>query len=262
MVSGKAKRLQRIFREDGKTVIVPMDHGVSSGPIPGLKNIQNAVEKLTLGGADAVVLHKGIAQHVDSKGLGLIIHLSGATKLGPNANWKVKVCSVQEALRLGCDAVSVHVNVGSAREPQMLTELGEVADECDAWGVPLLAMMYPRGPNIKSEHDVAMVAHAARLGAELGADLIKTNYTGSVETFRKVMLGCPVPVVIAGGPKVKTEEGILEAIHDSILAGGAGASIGRNVFQHNDPSAMTRAIVGIVHQGLTVKEALKTLGEG
>jgi len=261
MVSGKEKRLRRIFREDGKTVIVPMDHGVTVGPVLGLMDMQSIVDRLSSGGADAVVIHKGIGKSVDSRRLGLIIHLSGSTNVGPDANWKVKVCSVEEAVRLGCDAVSVHINVGSTREHEMLVDLGEVADECDAWGVPLLAMMYPRGPNIKSEHDPDVVAHAARLGAELGADVIKTNYTGDVETFREVVRGCPVPVIIAGGPKAKTEEDVLETIYNSVKAGGAGVSIGRNVFQYENPSAMTRAIVGIVHEGITVEEASRILGE-
>ncbi len=262
MVSGKEKRLRRIFREDGRTVIVPMDHGVTSGPMRGLRDVQGAVDRVAAGGADAVVLHRGMAMRVDTGGLGLVIHLSGSTRLGPDANYKVRVCSVEEAVRLGCDAVSVHVNVGSAQEHEMLTKLGEVADSCSGWGVPLLAMIYPRGPGIKDEHEAGVVAHAARLGVELGADIVKTNYTGDVETFREVLRGCPVPVVIAGGPRAKTKDGVLKTVYDSIEACGAGVSIGRNVFQHEDPSLMTRAIVGIVHKGFTIEEASRILGGG
>src|SRR5690606_34775819 len=121
-------------------------------------------------------------------------------------NHKVLVTSVEKALKLGADAVSVHVNVGSEREPEMLIKLGTVAEICDDWGMPLIAMMYPRGEKIKDEHDPEVVKLAARAGAELGADIIKTNYTGDPETFREVVKGCPVPVVIAGGPKIETEE--------------------------------------------------------
>lgn len=262
MVSGKEKRLRRIFREDGRTVIVPMDHGVTSGSIRGLQDVQGAVDRVAAGGADAVVLHRGTARRVDTGGLGLVVHLSGSTRLGPKANHKGKVCSVEEAVRLGCDEVSVHINVGSDLEPEMLTDLGKVADSCSEWGVPLLAMMYPRGPGIKDGHEAGVVAHAARLGAELGADIVKTNYTGDLETFREVLRGCPVPVVIAGGPRAKTEEGVLKIVYDSLEVGGAGVSIGRNIFQHETPSLMTRAIVGIVHKGFTVEEASRMLGEG
>jgi len=260
MIYGKERRIRRIFREDGKTVIVPMDHGVTIGPIKGLFDVQRTVQKVAAGGADAVVLHKGIIKNVDTERLGLITHVSASTKLGLDANRKVKVCSVEEAIQLGCDAVSVHINVGAEQEHEMLMKLGEVAEKCDSWGIPLLAMMYPRGPKIKSEHDPEAVAHAARLGAELGADVVKTNYTGDVESFREVVRGCPVPVVIAGGPKANTTREVLEMVYGAVKAGCAGVSIGRNVFQHRDPAAMVKAIVGIVHQGMSVDEALNVLG--
>jgi fructose-bisphosphate aldolase/2-amino-3,7-dideoxy-D-threo-hept-6-ulosonate synthase len=259
MVDGKSKRLRRIFGDDGKTVIIPMDHGVTIGPVQGLFNMQSIVDKLAAGGADAVVLHKGVTKNVDTKRLGLIIHVSASTKIGPDANWKVKVCDVEEAIRLGCDAVSVHVNLGADHEPEMLAELGKLADECDAWGVPLLAMMYPRGTKIGNEHDPQLVAHAARVGAELGADVVKTNYTGDPESFRKVVEGCSVPVVIAGGPKVDSTKSLLEMVYNAVKAGCAGVSIGRNVFQHENPTAITKALVGIVHKGLNVEEAMALL---
>jgi len=222
---GKKKRLNRIFRSDGRTVIIPMDHGVTLGPVQGLVNMQEIVDKLAKGDVDAIVVHKGIAKTVNTGSIGLIVHLSASTKLGPDPNRKVKVCSVEEALRMGADAVSLHINVGAPSEHEMLMKLGNIADECDNLGVPLLAMMYPRGPNVTNEYDTEMVAHAARLGAELGADIVKTNYTGSVETFQRVAQGCPAPVIIAGGPKAKTERDVLEATSGSIKAGGVGVSI-------------------------------------
>ena len=258
---GKKKRLNRIFRSDGRTVIIPMDHGVTLGPVQGLVNMQEIVDKLAKGDVDAIVVHKGIAKTVNTGSIGLIVHLSASTKLGPDPNRKVKVCSVEEALRMGADAVSLHINVGAPSEHEMLMKLGNIADECDNLGVPLLAMMYPRGPNVTNEYDPEMVAHAARLGAELGADIVKTNYTGSVETFQRVVQGCSAPVIIAGGPKAKTERDVLEATSGSIKAGGVGVSIGRNVFQHENPTGMTKALSAIVHRGATVEEALKLLGE-
>jgi len=259
--TGKKRRLKRIFRDDGRTVIVPMDHGVTSGPIKGLVRMEEIVNQLLEGGVDAVVLHRGVAKHVDVGKAGLIVHLSGITKLGPDPNSKVQVCSVEEAIRIGADAVSVHVNVGAQQEDKMLVKLGRVADDCDKYGVPLLAMMYPRGPKIQNEHAVEVVAHAARLGAELGADVVKTNYTGDVETFKEVVCGCPVPVIIAGGPKVETVREVLQMVYDSLKAGGCGLSIGRNVFQHENPALMVKALSAIVHHGASVEDALKIIGE-
>jgi fructose-bisphosphate aldolase/2-amino-3,7-dideoxy-D-threo-hept-6-ulosonate synthase len=122
-------------------------------------------------------------------------------------------------------------------------------------------MVYPRGPKIKDQHGADVVAHAARVGAELGADIIKTNYTGRVDTFREVVRGCCVPVIIAGGPKAETVQEILQMVQESLEAGGAGVSIGRNVFQHKNPAKMVEAISAIVHKGASVKEASEILGE-
>jgi fructose-bisphosphate aldolase/2-amino-3,7-dideoxy-D-threo-hept-6-ulosonate synthase len=259
--AGKKRRLKRIFRDDGRTVIVPMDHGVSVGPVAGLVNMQEIIDKLQAGGADAVVLHRGIAKHVDVAKAGLIVHLSASTRLSSDPNNKVQVCSVEEALRIGADAVSVHINVGAQLENKMLEKLGKVADDCDKYGVPLLAMMYPRGPKVESEHAPDLVAHAARLGVELGADVIKTNYTGTIETFKEVVRACNVPVIIAGGPKAETVSEVLQLAHDSIEANGSGLSIGRNVFQHKNSALMVHALSAIVHNNVSVEEALRILGE-
>jgi DhnA family fructose-bisphosphate aldolase class Ia len=155
----------------------------------------------------------------------------------------------------------VHVNVGAVDEDKMLAKLGRVADECDLLGMPLLAMMYPRGPKIANEHATDAVAHAARIGAELGADIVKTNYTGDTESFRRVVETCPVPVVIAGGPKSETPLDVLQMVHNSLDSGCAGLSIGRNVFQHKNPTLMVKALVAIVHENATVGQATKILGE-
>jgi predicted phospho-2-dehydro-3-deoxyheptonate aldolase len=259
MSVGKKRRLSRIFRNDGRTVIVPMDHGVTMGPVTGLVDMQEIVNKLVVGGTDAIVVHKGIAKTTHLHGLGLITHLSASTGLSPDPDWKVQVTSVLQAIRLGTDGVSIHVNVGAENENDMLADMGVIADECEDYGIPLFAMMYPRGPNIPSSHDVTVVKHVARLGAELGADIIKTNYTGSVDSFREVVAGCPLPVVIAGGPRVRNDEDVLTMVYDSLQAGGVGVSIGRNVFQHKNPTAMAKAISAIVHEDATVTEALAML---
>lgn len=260
---GKRIRLERIIdRKTKRTVIVPMDHGLSMGPIAGLEDMTSIINKVSDGGANAVVLHKGIirAGHRGyGKDIGLIIHLSGSTSLGPDPHSKVPVATVEEAISLGADAVSVHVNVGAENEPEQLQTLGETAEICAAWGMPLFAMMYPRGPKIKNQHNPELVSHAARVGAELGADIIKTVYTGNINTFRKVIRGCPVPVVIAGGPKMVTPRDVLKMADEAIKAGAIGVSIGRNIFQHRNSTAMTRALGRIVHEGVSVERAMREL---
>lgn len=249
-------------RDTRRMVIVPMDHGLSMGPIAGLEDMTEIINKIADGGANAVILHKGIvrAGHRGyGRDIGLILHLSGSTSLGPDPLGKVPVATVEEAIKLGADAISVHVNVGAPNEPEQLRSFGEVAEICAGWGMPLLAMMYPRGPKVKSEHDPAMVAHAARVGAELGADIIKTNYTGKIDSFKKVVKGCPVPVVIAGGPKMATDRDVLEMASEATKAGGAGVSIGRNVFQHRNPTGMVRALAKIVHEETSVEQAMREL---
>jgi predicted phospho-2-dehydro-3-deoxyheptonate aldolase len=257
---GKTRRLKRIMQQDNRTVVVPMDHGVTVGPIQGIINMQEITNKLVKGNADAILVHKGIAKRIDTGNAGLIVMLSGVSNLSPNPNGKVQVCSVGEALRLGADAVSVHVNIGAQDEDKMLANMGKVSEECEHYGLPLLAMMYPRGPRITNEHDVSVVAHAARIGAELGADIIKTNYTGKIETFKVVTEGCPAPVVIAGGPKCKSPDEILQTTADAMQAGAAGLSIGRNIFQCDNPTKITRALAAIVHENASVEEARKILG--
>ncbi len=249
-------------RNTKKTVIIPMDHGVSLGPVKGLVNLGDMVNCVADGGANAVLLQKGMPQHSHrgyGRDIGLIVHLSAATSLAPDPNDKVLVCTVEEAIKMGADAVSVHINIGSETEADQLGKLGKVAEQCGDWGMPLIAMMYPRGKNIKNSNDPELVAHVARVGAELGADIIKTNFTGDVDTFRKVVDGCkPVPVVMAGGPKTSTDEEFLKNVYDATQAGGSGVAIGRNVFQHENPTAMTCALTLIVHDKQSVDKAMES----
>ena len=178
---GKQVRLQRIFnRETGRAIIVPMDHGVSVGPIEGIENIHKTVSDMADGGADAVLMHKGLCRCCfrasgEGKDVGLIIHLSASTSLSSYSNKKRLVCTVEKAIRRGADGVSVHVNLGDDNESDMLADLGEVARVAEEWSMPLLAMLYARGPRISNEYDPAVVAHCARVGVELGADIVKVG---------------------------------------------------------------------------------------
>jgi predicted phospho-2-dehydro-3-deoxyheptonate aldolase len=260
---GKQIRLERIInRNSHKTVIIPMDHGVTVGPIEGLADMREAISKVVAGGANAILMHKGMVRaghRGTGKDVGLIIHLSAGTSISPDPNAKELVCTVEEAIMLGADAVSVHINLGAETDKEMLKQLGYVSKKCLKWQMPLVTMMYTRGPKIKDEYDVAHVKLAARVGAELGADIVKVPYTGSVDSFKEVVQGCPVPVVIAGGPKMGSDEDIFKMVEGALEAGSAGLSIGRNAFQHEKPTKMVEALSKMVHEGASIENAIETL---
>ncbi len=250
-------------RKTRRTVIVPMDHGMSLGPIKGLVDMSETVDKIAEGGANAVLGHVGLplfGHRRYGKDIGLIMHLSASTSLSPDPNNKVLVTPVEDAIKMGADAVSVHINIGAETECDMLQKLGLTASKCREWGMPLVAMVYPRGKKINSENSSEYVKIAARAAAEMGADIVKSSYTGDIDSFRVVTKGSPIPVVVAGGPKMDTVQEMLQMVYDSIQGGGSGVAIGRNVFESDDPTAMVKAISLIVHQGYHPKEAMKELG--
>ena len=248
-----------INRNTRKTVIIPLDHGMTLGPIKGIVDMRDIIDRVAEGGANAVLGNKGIVRigyRGHGRDIGLIMHLSASTLLGPDPNEKVPVTSVTEAIKMGADAVSVHINIGSDTEPEQLSFLGRTVELCNEWGMPLLAMIYPRGKKIGNEYDVEVVRHAARVGAEMGVDIVKTNFTGSEETFKEVVKGCSVPVLVAGGARTNTDEEFCETVFSAMKAGAAGVATGRNVFQHQNPAQIVRVLNGIVHEGLEAKTAL------
>jgi predicted phospho-2-dehydro-3-deoxyheptonate aldolase len=262
---GKQIRMERLINRDtGKTVIVPMDHGVTVGPIEGLVNMRDTIKAISDGGVNAVLLHKGIVTSGHrgyGKDLGLFIHLSGSTVLSPDPNHKVLVCTVEEAVRLGADGVSIHVNLGAQDDTKMLKDFGNVGKLCSDWGMPLLAMMYTRGSKIKSEDDVESVKIAARVANELGADIVKVTFTGDAESFSKVVDGCSIPVLIAGGEKAKSTRDVLNNVKMALEAGAKGVSMGRNVFQHISPTNFCKGISAMVHNNAGIDDAMRIIGE-
>ncbi|MBQ8178875.1 MAG: 2-amino-3,7-dideoxy-D-threo-hept-6-ulosonate synthase [Candidatus Methanomethylophilaceae archaeon] len=260
---GKNIRMERIIdRKSGNAVVVPMDHGISVGPIPGLVDMKGTVNDVVEGGATAVLMHKGIVpqgHRTSGHDVGLILHLSASTDIGVSSNSKVLVATVEEALKLGADAVSIHINVGAESECQMMQDMGMVSRQCMEWGMPLIAMAYPRGPKIENSFDPDAVAHAARVAMELGADIVKCSYTGDIDSFREVVRGTMVPVLIAGGPKMDSDMDILNMVHDSLEAGGHGVSMGRNIFQHRNVRGIMSAVSDIVLNGASVEEAARHL---
>ena len=257
--TGIDARLQRIST-GGRYLIVPMDHGITMGAVTGLKDIESTIDAVTRGGADAVLTQKGIAPRVhDHKNdAGYVVHLNASTGIGPDENDKRRSGSVEQAVRVGADAVSFHINVGSDNEPDQIAQLGEVTETAESYGMPMLAMAYARGPGIDG-HDPQTLGHAVRLAEELGADVVKTAYSGDAESFEHVVESTRLPVVIAGGSK-GTDRETVEMVRGAMDAGAAGVSMGRSIFQHDDPEAITRAVAAVVHDDAAVDEALDRAG--
>ena len=256
---GKDIRIERILnRNTGRGVIVPMDHGFTLGQIDGLLDMTKIISDVSEGGANAIVLHKGLVKRGHRKrgrDIGLIVHLSASTSLNPDPNDKVTVCTVEEAIALGADGVSIHINLGAPQESRMIESAGRIVKDCNQWGMPLLVMIYPRGKGIEPNSPAA-VGHCVRVAEELGADLIKTNYTGDPHSFHRIADSCSVPVLVAGGEKMGDLDS-LKMIRDSVLAGGAGVCVGRNAFQREDPAAFVRALGLVVHEEMDPALALQ-----
>jgi len=249
MNTQKQEVLAQIINPRGKTVILPMDHGVSDGPIPGLVDMEPTLKKAREGGVSAIVIHKGIFKKYKNVigDLPTFIHISASTGMG-NVLKKVLIATPQEVKDMGAQGVSIHLNLGNEYESEMLADLGRISRECEELGLPLLAMMYPRrevNGEIITYKEVEKVKHAARLAAELGADIVKVPYTGSAETFREVVAGCHIPVVIAGGAKGSEEE-IMNAIKECMSSGASGISVGRNIFQSENMVEMIQKVKDIV----------------
>jgi len=261
-MTGKTLRIRRIARE-GLYLSIPMDHGVSVGPIAGIENPTATIREVDQGGASMIVLHKGLVKNYASAEpkAGLMVHVSSSTDKAQDGNDKRLVATVDEVLRTGADGVSVHVNMGSLTEPDQLEDFAHIVTEASRFDLPVLCMMYPRGPTIKDPFKPEVVAHAARLAEELGADIVKTLYTGDAKTFRDVTSSVSIPVLVAGGPKADTDSAVLELVHGAMRAGAAGASIGRNVWQAKRPRAMTEALARIIYNGVDAKAAQKALKE-
>jgi 2-amino-4,5-dihydroxy-6-oxo-7-(phosphooxy)heptanoate synthase len=243
-------RLRRLYHHSGRLFIVPLDHSLTDGPIIADGRLDRLLGEITEHGVDAVVLHKGCLRRIEPswfRDTSLLVHLSASTSRAPDPDAKYLVAGVAEALRLGADGVSVHVNLGSAQEHRQIADLAEVSGACDRWNVPLLAMMYPRGPHTADPYDPTLVAHAVAVAADLGADLVKTVYPGSVEGMRAVVRGAAVPVLVAGGAPPEDSGEVYPRIHAALRGGAAGVAIGRNVIRADDPAATAQKIADLVH---------------
>lgn len=251
--SGKALRLTRLTRHgDGRYLFIPLDHSVSDGPVASAPAFNDLVMSLVTSGADAVIVHRGRVRTIRPALLAqcaLIIHLSVSTRHAPDTDAKVLVGSVEEAVRLGADAVSVHVNIGSATEAQQLADMGTVAMACDRWGIPLLAMIYLRGPRITDPHDPETLAHVVNVAADLGADLVKTTCASPTTRMAEVVVASPIPVLVAGGAADGADLTLFA--RTALAAGCHGLAVGRKVFRHPSPADAVRELANIVHEHAT-----------
>jgi fructose-bisphosphate aldolase / 2-amino-3,7-dideoxy-D-threo-hept-6-ulosonate synthase len=274
MHPGKQIRLNRFWKHD-RTLIIPFDHGLHSGVEEGLESPEQLAEIIAQSSADGILVTPGVLKKIAPivKDLGIMLRIDGAfTSYTPEAGDFSSLYTVEDALRLGADAVIVMTYVGTHYEQISLTRLGQTAADGDRFGVPVAAEVLPPAllnnhfdRDMQARYDsnesiVEQIMHISRIGMEHGADIIKTRYHGDPESFKKVVETAGVPVIVAGGPKKNdTDEALLELIHSIIRANAAGIIFGRNVWKHPKVEKMIRAMAAIVHENETVDNALKIL---
>ncbi|HZP01614.1 MAG TPA: 2-amino-3,7-dideoxy-D-threo-hept-6-ulosonate synthase [Terriglobia bacterium] len=261
---GKAVRLRRLQNPaSGRILTVALDHAPSYGLLAGLENIREVVEQVANAGPDAIMLMKGPAGACFPPYAGRIALILKCSTLSPlHPELDVWVSPVEEAVRLGADAIAMAVTIGSPYQAQILSNLAALVREAERAGMPVIAHAYPNGEMIPPEERFSpeRVGYAARLAMELGVDIVKTFYTGASETFAQVVdRAAPALVVAAGGPKLDTEAQALQMAYDVVKARAAGLTFGRNIWQSRRIGRMIRALKLIVHRDCTVQEALVSL---
>ncbi len=249
---GMRNRLSQLIQKDGKAVFLPIDHGYFQGPTHCLEKPNETIKPIWQY-ADALMMTRGILRNCIDPTLPkpIILRVSGAVSVvGKDLSNENIVTSTQEILRLNASAVSMSVFVGTENENKSLTNLAKLVDECEEYGVPVMAVTSV-GRELE-KREARYLALVARISAEIGARVVKTYYC---ENFEKVVDGCPVPVVIAGGPKTNTQLEVFEFVYDGMQKGAIGVNLGRNVWQTENPVAAIRGIRAIVHEGYKAKEA-------
>ncbi|MDC7232429.1 MAG: fructose-bisphosphate aldolase [Spirochaetales bacterium] len=255
------RRLGNIFKKDGKSVIVAMDHGLGLNVLPGMQDTEKILNDVTQAGADAVLCGYGMARRFETalKGTGLILRVDGANSSLSDFPTGNKFLDYKAALREGADCLACMGFPGAVNEIDTLKAISEMSSDAHSWGMPVLSEMLPGGFGAEPPKTVETVGLAARIGAELGADIIKTSFVGTVPEFRSIVEGCFRPVVVLGGAQVKNLQDLFIVIEKSMEAGASGVAIGRNVWTHPEPGAVTAGLVEIVHGGKTASEAEKVL---
>jgi 3-hydroxy-5-phosphonooxypentane-2,4-dione thiolase len=239
----------------GKTVMLAVDHGYFQGPTTGLENLRKTVTPL-IPYADSLMLTRGaVRTSLDpEQATPIVLRVSGGTSILKELSDEGVTTSIEEALRLNASAVAVSVFVGSEHEKETLMNLANLVSEGERYGMPVLAVT---AVGKEMNRDSRYLGLACRVAAELGAHMVKTYYC---EDFRRVVDGCPVPVVIAGGKKIP-ELDALRLAGSAISDGAVGVDMGRNIFQSADPVAMIRAVRGVVHEGKAPEEAFESFSK-
>ncbi|HEV2225643.1 MAG TPA: 3-hydroxy-5-phosphonooxypentane-2,4-dione thiolase [Nitrososphaerales archaeon] len=251
---GLSNRISRIMN-GGRTVMLAVDHGYFQGPTTGLENPRRTITPL-LPFADSLMLTRGVLRtSVDpGQNVPIVLRVTGGTSVLKELSNEAITTSIEEAVRLNASAVAASVFVGSEHEKQTLANLAQLVDEGERYGMPVLAVT---AVGREMTRDARYLGLACRIAAELGATVVKTYYC---EDFRKVVEGCPVPVVIAGGKKLP-EGDALQLAHDAISEGAVGVDMGRNIFQSTNPVGMIKAVQAVVHGGKSVDEALQVFND-
>jgi putative autoinducer-2 (AI-2) aldolase len=252
---GIRNRLSRIFNpETGRTVMLAVDHGYFLGPTRRLENPRETITPL-LPYADALMLTRGVLRtSVDPESrIPVVLRVSGGTSIvGPSLADEGLATSFEDAIRLNVSAVTLSIFVGTEHERETLLNLAELVDQGERYGIPVLAVTAV-GKELE-KRDARFLSLCCRIAAELGAHYVKTYYC---DEFEKVVEGCPVPLVIAGGPQLNTFRDTLQLAHDAISKGASGVDMGRNIWQSDHPVAAIRAVRGIVQEEMTVDEAFE-----
>jgi len=249
-------RLSRIFKSDGKTVMLAVDHGYFQGPTTRLENPRRTIEPL-LPYADSIMLTRGVLRNcVDARAdVPVVLRVSGGVSiLKEDLSDEDITTSIEEAIRLNASALALSIFVGEHHEHRTLVNLARLVDEAERYGIPVLAVT---AVGREMARDARYLALACRIAAELGARLVKTYYC---ENFEKVVDSCPVPLVIAGGKKIP-ERDALQLTYNAVRDGAAGVDMGRNIWQSDHPVAMIRAVRAIVHDNASVDEAWQIFNE-
>ena len=248
---GNDRKLARLFHpHTGKAVVAPLDHGVSEGMLSGLEELTSLLDMVSRFPVQGIMLNKGALRaylHEIPVDVSAVLQLSGGTRHCQPPYARSLMCSTAEALRLGADMVAVQVNIANELEDRMLADMGAIVDEAHGLGVPVLALIAPKGERVVNENDPSLINHCIRLGAELGADVTGVPYSGDARSFSRAVAGSSAPVVVTGGPSRADFKSFAAMVADALNAGAAGTCIGRNVFQHPNPREAMRRIVELVH---------------
>lgn len=244
---GKSRRLSRVLvGEQRRCLLAPLDHGGWLGPIRGIDRPQAIVEAVVKGGANALLISPGFYRAVAPvipPSVGIVLRISLTAGLSADGTQETPIASLDTALRMDADAIAVSVFFGRAGDIEIYRWLAELTDASQAFEMPVVAEMMPPFDNF---YDAKAIAHAARIGMELGADIVKTNYCGDIDAFRKVISAVPVPIIVAGGPSEGEGDSTVNVARDAIKAGAVGVAFGRRVWQADDPEGVTRQLKQVI----------------